>query len=55
MGLQIEQLLEFMVKHNASDIYLTYDAPPMYRIEGITKPAGNYKLTMEDTKIWPIR
>ncbi|GAK57977.1 twitching mobility protein PilT [Candidatus Vecturithrix granuli] len=50
MGLKIEQLLEFMVKHNASDIYLTYDAPPMYRIEGITKPAGNYKLTMEDTE-----
>lgn len=45
---KLEQLLEFMVKNNASDIYLTYDAPPMYRIEGITKPAGDYKLTMED-------
>jgi twitching motility protein PilU len=45
---KLEQLLEFMVKNNASDIYITYDAPPMYRIEGITQPAGNYKLTMED-------
>ena len=50
MGLKIEQLLEFMVKHDASDIYLTYNAPPMYRIEGITQPAGKYKLTMEDTE-----
>ncbi len=50
MGFKIEQLLEFMVKHNASDIYLTYDAPPMYRIEGITQPAGKTKLTMEDTE-----
>ncbi|MCP4372781.1 MAG: PilT/PilU family type 4a pilus ATPase [Deltaproteobacteria bacterium] len=46
---KIEQLLEFMVKNNASDIYLAYDSPPRYRIEGITQPAGNYKLTMEDT------
>lgn len=46
---KIEQLLEFMVKNNASDIYLTYDSPPRYRIEGITQPAGDYKLTMEDT------
>ncbi|PIE34213.1 type IV pili twitching motility protein PilT [candidate division KSB3 bacterium] len=50
MGLKIEQLLEFMVKHDASDIYLTYNAPPMYRIDGITQPAGKYKLTMEDTE-----
>lgn len=50
MSFKIEQLLEFMVKHDASDIYLTYDAPPMYRIEGITKPAGENKLTMEDAE-----
>ncbi|PID57189.1 type IV pili twitching motility protein PilT [candidate division KSB3 bacterium] len=50
MGLKIEQLLEFMVKHDASDIYLTYNAPPMFRIEGITQPAGKYKLTQEDTR-----
>lgn len=47
---KVEQLLEFMVKNNASDIYLTYDSPPRYRIEGITQPAGNYKLSMEDTE-----
>ncbi len=49
-NLKIEQLLEFMVKHDASDIYLAYEAPPMYRIEGITQPAGKHKLTMEDTE-----
>ena len=32
MGLKIEQLLEFMVKQDASDIYITYDSPPRYRI-----------------------
>ncbi len=47
---KIEQLLEFMVKNNASDIYLTFDSPPRYRIDGITQPAGNYKLTMEDAQ-----
>ncbi|MCP4401037.1 MAG: PilT/PilU family type 4a pilus ATPase [bacterium] len=50
MGLKIEQLLEFMVKHDASDIYIAYNAPPMYRIDGITQPAGKHKLTMEDTE-----
>ena len=50
MSFKIEQLLEFMVKNNASDVYLTYDAPPMYRIEGVTQPAGKYKLSMEDTE-----
>ncbi len=47
---KIEQLLEFMVKHDASDIYITYDTPPRFRIQGITQPAGDYKLQMEDTE-----
>jgi twitching motility protein PilU len=50
MAFKIEQLLEFMVKHDASDVYITYDAPPMYRIEGITQPAGKHKFTMEETE-----
>ncbi len=27
-----------MVEHEASDLYLTGDAPPIYRIHGATKP-----------------
>lgn len=50
MGLKIEQLLEYMVKRDASDVYLTFEAAPAYRIQGITQQMGNYKLTMEDTE-----
>lgn len=49
-NINIELLLDYMVKHNASDVYLTFDYPPAYRIEGITSPIGDYKLTMADTE-----
>lgn len=49
-GLEIERLLSVMVEHQASDLYLTVDSPPMYRINGVTKPAGNKGLTQEDTE-----
>jgi len=38
-----------MLEHDASDLYLTVDSPPMYRINGIVRPAGNRKLTPTDT------
>ncbi|MCL4128808.1 UNVERIFIED_CONTAM: hypothetical protein GTU68_063672, partial [Idotea baltica] len=38
-----------MVKHEASDMYLTMDSEPMYRINGSIKPAGNKKLDSEQT------
>jgi twitching motility protein PilU len=39
-----------MVEHDASDLYLTVDSPPMYRIVGSIRPAGNRLLTSEDTE-----
>lgn len=47
--LDISKLLGVMVEHDASDIYLTVDSPPMYRINGIVRPAGNRCLTADDT------
>lgn len=44
------KLLELMVKHEASDLYLTAEAEPMYRIEGFTRPAGSKKLQSEQVK-----
>ncbi|MCI0526316.1 MAG: PilT/PilU family type 4a pilus ATPase, partial [Nitrospira sp.] len=46
----VKDLLTFMVKQDASDLYITVDAPPMYRIQGVTKPAGSQKLTEEHTQ-----
>lgn len=39
-----------MVQQDASDLYLTVDAPPVYRIQGITRPAGTQKLLPEHTE-----
>lgn len=39
-----------MVEHEASDIYITVESPPMYRINGVVRPAGNKALTMEETQ-----
>lgn len=47
-GLEIEKLLSVMVEKGASDIYLTVDSPPAFRINGLTKPAGNRCLEPED-------
>lgn len=39
-----------MCEHEASDLYLTVDSPPMYRINGVVRPAGNKCLTPDDTR-----
>ncbi|WKZ58020.1 MAG: PilT/PilU family type 4a pilus ATPase [Bdellovibrionota bacterium] len=44
------RLLTLMVEHDASDLYLTVDSPPMYRINGIVRPAGNRLLQGSDTE-----
>jgi twitching motility protein PilU len=36
--MDIRSLLKVMVDHDASDLYLTIDAPPIYRIHGSTQP-----------------
>ena len=48
--MNVKELLTVMVKQNASDLYLTVDSPPMFRIEGITKPYGDQKVTAHHTE-----
>jgi twitching motility protein PilU len=48
--LDATKLLSVMVEHDASDLYLTVDSAPMYRINGVVRPAGSQKLTALDTE-----
>ena len=48
--LDVSKLLKVMVEHDASDLYLTVDSPPMYRINGAVRPAGNRMLQQSDTE-----
>jgi len=50
MSTNIRELLEQMVQLDASDLYITVDSPPMYRVEGITSASGGRKYTPEETK-----
>jgi twitching motility protein PilU len=49
--MEIKELLQEMVRHDASDIYITVGLPPMYRKEGVNFPFGTKKLTAEDTRL----
>jgi twitching motility protein PilU len=46
----IRELLSEMVARNASDLYLTVDSPPMYRVEGVNQPYGSQPLTPKDVE-----
>lgn len=46
----IKDLLKIMVERGASDIYVTTELPPMYRIDGVTQPIGTDNLTSDQTK-----
>jgi twitching motility protein PilU len=48
--MDITKLLSLMVQHSASDLYITVDSPPMYRINGSIRPAGNKCLSEDDTE-----
>ena len=48
--LDLTKLLGVMVEHDASDLYITTDSPPMYRINGVLRPAGNRCLQSADTE-----
>jgi twitching motility protein PilU len=50
MSTNIQELLEQMVQLDASDLYITVDSPPMYRVEGITSAWGEQKYTPEETE-----
>ena len=49
MSTNLTELLEHMVEINASDLYITVDAPPMFRVEGVTSPWGDRKYSPEET------
>lgn len=48
--LDLSKLLSVMKEHDASDLYLSAESPPSYRIKGSVKPAGSKILTSEDTE-----
>jgi twitching motility protein PilU len=50
MSINLPELLEEMVRQGASDLYVTVDSPPMYRVEGITFPWGDRKYSPEETE-----
>ena len=49
--LDIRKLLSVMNEHNASDLYITVDSPPSYRVNGTVRPAGNRCLEPEQTEM----
>ena len=49
--LDIRKLLSVMNEHNASDLYITCDSPPSYRVNGTVRPAGNRCLDPEQTEL----
>ncbi len=51
MSVNLRELLEEMVRQNASDLYITVESPPMYRVEGVTFPWGEAKYSPEETEI----
>ncbi len=48
--LDIKKLLTVMNEHDASDLYITVESPPCYRVNGVIRPAGNRCLEPEDTE-----
>ncbi len=48
--LDITKLLEVMIEHEASDLYITVGSAPMYRINGTVRPAGNHILNREEVE-----
>lgn len=42
--MEIRDFLKVMVERDASDVYLTSESPPMYRVNGIVRPLGDVKL-----------
>ncbi len=48
--MDIKEFLKVMVENEASDIYLTAGSPPIYRIQGVTRPAGKTVLDGDAVK-----
>jgi twitching motility protein PilU len=49
VAMEFMDFLNYMVEKDASDIYITAGCAPMFRIEGVTEPWGEEKLTPEMT------
>ncbi|MGQ3683562.1 MAG: PilT/PilU family type 4a pilus ATPase [Candidatus Loosdrechtia sp.] len=49
--MEIKELLQEMVRLDASDVYITVGLPPCYRKEGINTPYSTKNLTTEDTRM----
>ena len=49
--MEIKELLQEMVRQDASDIYITVGIPPIYRKEGINTSFGSKNLTTDDTRL----
>ena len=48
--LDIRKLLSVMNEYQASDLYITVDSPPCYRVNGVVRPAGTRCLEPEETE-----
>jgi twitching motility protein PilU len=46
--MRISEWLKVMSENNASDLYLTVGSPPVYRIEGIMHPMGDYAFSADE-------
>ena len=44
----VKELLQVMVKAKASDLYITVDSQPIYRVEGVNRSYGDTRLTSHD-------
>ncbi len=47
---EIRELLAEMVTREASDLYLTVDSPPMFRVEGFNQPYGTQPLLPKEVE-----
>lgn len=47
----LHKLLDYMVKNKASDLYITVDAPPMFKIDGNLRKTDNELLQPQDTDV----
>ncbi len=50
IGFDLDDLLQVMIKHEASDLHLKAGAPPTVRLEGELIPVGNDVLSEEDCR-----
>ena len=48
--MHLDELLTGLAKHRGSDLYLTADSPPLYRVDGATVPAFDHVLDTVDVE-----